>query len=74
MSEILAAIDYWMPFYLTEAVEPYYYPKYQENILRRTMLIAPVTVALNYSTVSDYSDTAQQFLYWNSEKISILTE
>jgi len=74
MSEILAAIDYWMPFYLTGAVEPYYYPKYQENIFRRTMFIAPGTAALNCSTVSEYSDKAQQFLYWDPEKIELLTE
>jgi hypothetical protein len=74
MSEILAAIDYWMPFYLTGAVEPYYYPKYQENIFRRTMFIAPGTAALNCSTVSEYSDKAQQFLYWNPEKIELLAE
>jgi len=74
MSEILSAIDYWMPFYLTGAVEPYYYPKYQENIFRRTMFIAPGTAALNCSTVSEYSDKAQQFLYWEPEKIELLTE
>ena len=74
MSEMLAAIDYWMPFYLTGAIEPYYYPKYQENIFRRTMFIAPGTAALNCSTVSEYSDKAQQFLYWNPEKIDILAE
>jgi hypothetical protein len=74
ISEILAAIDYWMPFYLTGAVEPYYYPKYQENIFRRTMFIAPGKAALNCSTVSEYSDKAQQFLYWNPEKIDLLAE
>jgi hypothetical protein len=74
MSEMLAAIDYWMPFYLTGSIEPYYYPKYQENIFRRTMFVAPGTAALNCSTVSEYSDKAQQFLYWNPEKISHLTE
>lgn len=74
MSEMLTAIDYWMPFYLTGAVEPYYYPKYQENIFRRTMFIAPGTAALNCSTVSEYSDKAQQFLYWNPEKIELLAE
>lgn len=74
MSEMLAAIDYWMPFYLTGAIEPYYYPKYQENIFRRTMFIAPGTAALNCSTVNEYSDKAQQFLYWNPDKIKDLTE
>jgi hypothetical protein len=74
MSEILAAIDYWMPFYLTGAVEPYYYPKYQENIFRRTMFIAPGTAALNCSTVSEYSDKAQQFLYWKEEIIDLLVK
>jgi hypothetical protein len=74
MSEMLAAIDYWMPLYLTGAVEPYYYPKYQENIFRRTMFVAPGTAALNCSTVSEYSDKAQQFLYWNPEKIEHLKE
>jgi len=74
MSEILTAIDYWMPFYLTGAVEPYYYPKYQENIFRRTMFIAPGIAALNCSTVSEHSAKAQQFLYWDSEKVDLLAE
>jgi len=74
MSEMLAAIDYWMPLYLTGAIEPYYYPKYQENIFRRTMFVAPGTAALNCSTVSEHSDKAQQFLYWEQEKIKNLTE
>jgi transcriptional regulator with XRE-family HTH domain len=74
MSEMLAAIDYWMPFYLTGAIEPYYYPKYQENIFRRTIFVAPGTAALNCSTVSEYSDKAQQFLYWSPEKINHLAE
>lgn len=74
ISEMLTAIDYWMPLYLTGAVKPYYYPKYQENIFRRTMFIAPGTAALNCSTVFEYSDKAQQFLYWNPEKIEVLTE
>lgn len=74
MSEMLAAIEYWMPLYLTGAIEPYYYPKYQENIFRRTIFVAPGISALSCSTVSEYGDKAQQFLYWDPEKIKDLAE
>ncbi|MGM0421370.1 MAG: hypothetical protein ACQEQG_10350 [Bacillota bacterium] len=73
MSEMLAAIDYWMPLYLSGAIEPYYYPKYQENIFRRTIFVAPGISALTCSTVSEYADKAHQILYWDAQKIKDLT-
>ncbi len=74
MSEMLAAIEYWLPLYLTGAIEPYYYPKYQENIFRRTIFVAPDISALSCSTISEYTAKAQQFLYWDPKKIKDLTE
>ncbi len=58
VSEMLAAIDRWLPLYMTGAIEPYYYPKYREYIFRRTMFIAPGIAALSSSTLYGHTDNA----------------
>jgi hypothetical protein len=41
LAEMLAAIDFWMPFYMTGAIEPYYCPRHREHFFRRTMVYRP---------------------------------
>ena len=74
LSEILAAVRYWLPLYMTGSIEPYYYPKYQEHIFKRTMFIAPETAALTASTVSEYSPRAEQLFYTDKAKIKNLVD
>lgn len=63
MSEMLAAIDRWLPLYMTGAIEPYYYPKYRENVFRRTMFIAPGVAALTLTTLSEQAKNAEHLFY-----------
>ncbi len=74
LSELLSAIDLWLPLYMTGAIEPYYYPKYQEHIFRRTMFIAPGIAALTSNTLSEHTRKAEQFYYTDKSKIDNLVE
>lgn len=38
-NEIFESISKWLPLYLTGMIEPYYYPKLRDGILRRTIFI-----------------------------------
>lgn len=41
LSELLAAIEFWLPLYLTGRIEPYYCPRYRDHYFRRTVFAAP---------------------------------
>jgi hypothetical protein len=74
LSEMLSAIERWLPLYLTGAIEPYYYPKYREHIFRRTMFIAPDVIALSSNALSEHSNEAEQFLYTDKKILKGLTD
>jgi hypothetical protein len=63
LSDMLSAIDGWLPLYMTGAIEPYYYPKHREHIFKRTMFIAPNVAALTSTTISEHSKKSDQFFY-----------
>lgn len=71
ISELLSAIDSWLPLYMTGAIEPYYYPSYQESIFKRSLFIAPGISALTSNTVSD-AEASEQFYHKDSQMISTL--
>lgn len=71
MSELLAAIDKWLPLYMTGAIEPYYYPSYQESIFKRSLFIAPGIAGLSSTTVSD-SESSEQLYYRDAHMLSTL--
>ena len=70
--ELKVAIDRWLPLYMTGAVEPYFYPGYQEHLLKRTMFIAPGIAALTSSALSN-STSSEQLLYQDLSMIEMLT-
>jgi hypothetical protein len=74
VSEVLAAINLWLPLYMTGAIEPFYYPKYREHVFRRTMFIAPDIAALTSTTLANQSNSAEQFFYTDRNMIDSLTE
>jgi len=57
--EMNAAIDRWLPLYLTGAVEPYYYPDHQETPFRHTLFLAPEMIALTSSAMSQTAFSEQ---------------
>lgn len=58
MVEMFAAIDFWLPFYLSGAIEPYYCPKYREHYFRRTIFIAPGIASLTSTTLAGREKSA----------------
>lgn len=70
-NELIAAIDRWLPLYLTGSIEPYYYPNYQEALFKRTMFIAPGVGALTSSAIVDV-ESMEQLYYHDANMIAIL--
>ena len=71
--ELMVAIDRWLPFYMSGTVEPYFYPGYQENLLKRTMFVAPGIAALTSSTLSN-SSASEQLFYQDALMIQTLVK
>ncbi len=50
--EIINAIMQWVPMYLTGAIEPYYYPKRRDGLLKRTLFIAKDIAVVNANSIN----------------------
>jgi len=74
MAEMFAAIDFWLPFYLSGAVEPYYCPRYREHYFRRTMFIAPRVAALTSTTLAGREKSAANFYCADRGFVDSLTD
>ena len=74
MAEMFAAIDFWMPFYMTGAVESYYCPRYREHYFRRTMFVAPQTAALTSAVLSGCEKFAANIFTTDPQWVASLTE
>ncbi len=57
ISEMLRAIEFWLPLYMTGSVTPYYNPKYREHYFRRTLFVVPKLVALTCAAFEDFPQT-----------------
>lgn len=55
-NQIMSIMDFWIPLYLTGRVDSYYYPKYTENVHKKTLCVAPDIAAI--FTISPNSSTA----------------
>ena len=66
--EMNAAIDRWLPFYMTGAIEPYYYPSHQETPFKHTLFLAPQIVALTSTAIVG----SEQLLYRDSCMLAAL--
>ncbi|WZL72512.1 transcriptional regulator [Clostridiaceae bacterium 35-E11] len=74
LDEILSAIKEWLPLYMTGFIEPYYYPKVRDGVFKRTLFIAPDTVAVASSSVGNKENNAANFLYRDKTTIKSLIE
>lgn len=74
LDEMLAAIEQWLPMYMSGAIEPYYYPKTRDGILRRTLFIAPETAAITSSSVRNGTRNAANFLHADKNTITALIQ
>ena len=68
--EMLSAIGQWMPLYMTGGIEPFYYPKMRDGVFRRTLFIAPETVALVSSSVGEGTIHAANELHTDPKAIA----
>lgn len=73
MSEMFAAIDFWLPLYMTGAIEPYYCPRYREHYFRRTMFIASGVAAVVSTTLSGWEKNAANLFCTDPGLIESLT-
>lgn len=73
LSEMLAAIDFWLPLYMTGAIEPYYCPRYREHFFRRTMFIAPGVAALTATTLAGQEQSAANVFSADPDTVASLT-
>lgn len=74
LTEMLTAIDRWLPIYMTGVVEAFYYPKYREPIFRKTMFIAPGIAAVSSSSLLQHEAYSQLFYYENPSVIKNLSK
>ncbi len=73
LAEMLDAIDYWIPLYMTGSIEPFYFPRYREQIFRRTLFIAPGIAAFTSLSLPETSNQAVNQLIIDPEHIQSLT-
>lgn len=72
-SELLIAIEWWMPLYSTGSIESYYYPQYRTTVFRRSMFISP-DMALTSESLPEYAARAPQLLHTDPVYIAGLEE
>lgn len=72
LSEMLVAIERWLPLYMTGAIEPYYYPKYRPCVFRRTMFLLPDIAALTSECHIDRTEQAPNFLHTEPQLLASL--
>ncbi len=72
LAEMLAAIDFWLPFYMTGAIEPYYCPRYREHFFRRTLFIAPGITALTCNSLAGQEGIAPNYLHTDPDIVECL--
>jgi transcriptional regulator with XRE-family HTH domain len=74
ITEIHEAIERWLPLYMTGSIEPFYYPRYREQIFRRTLFVAPGIASFTSVSLPDTASTAAHQLSTDSQTIQGLAE
>lgn len=72
--EMMAGVSKWLPIYMTGSIEPYYYPKTRDGIFKRTLFIAPDTVAVISTSIGNKTSNKANFLYKDGKVIEALTD
>lgn len=73
LCEMIAAIESWLPLYITGSIEPYYYPKYCPGIFRRTIFIAENTIALTSQSIVSSEAKSANIIYTDKKMLNALT-
>lgn len=70
LDEMLSAINQWMPLYMSGAIEPYFYPKKRDGVIKRTLFIAPGAAAVISNTIGDMTNQAANLFFTENPVIS----
>jgi len=74
LDEMLSAIGQWMPLYRTGLIAPYYCPKKRDGIFKRTLFIAPETVAVVSTSVGGMLGEAANFLLRGARAVQAIEQ
>ncbi|MDD4387520.1 MAG: hypothetical protein PHD15_07220 [Clostridia bacterium] len=66
--EIFEAVSKWLPLYLTGMIEPFYYPKLRDGIIRRTLFICSSEAIISNSIGNSTDDMLNIFI---TDKIAV---
>ena len=71
-SEMITALQKWIPLYMTGAIEPYYYPKLRDRVYRRTLFVAPDNFAVVSNSVQEKTESSLNLLIRRKEAVRAL--
>ena len=71
-NELFEAVSKWIPVYMTGMIEPYYYPRLRDGILRRTLFIVPGLAAVVSSSVEKHTEGMLNELITEREALEAL--
>ncbi len=74
ISEMLGAIDFWLPLYMSGFVIPYYNPRYREHYFRRTLFVVPKIAAFNCSAFEGFQHGAVNLLTTEKQIVELFEE
>ncbi len=74
LNELLEAVTKWMPIYMTGMIEPYYYPRLRDGIIRRSLFIAPKSAAVVSASVGRDTEGMLNELIVNPKAIAALVK
>ncbi|MEN3008372.1 hypothetical protein [Pseudothermotoga sp.] len=72
VSEMMKAIEFWLPLYMTGSVAPYYNPRYREHYFRRTLFVAPKVAAFLCTTFEESQKETPSFLFTEQQIIDLM--
>lgn len=73
ISDMMVAIEFWIPLYMTGSVEPYYNPRYREHYFRRALFVAPKLAAFVSTSFEESQRDAPSFLFTEPQIVDLLT-
>lgn len=72
LSDLYFMINAWLPLYVTGAIEPYYYPKIRDGLIKSTLVVAPKSGAIvSFSIGNEQKDNAN-FLIKDKKTVAAL--
>lgn len=74
ISEMLAAIDFWLPLYMTGSVIPYYNPRYREHYFRKTLFVIPKIAAFTCSCFENFQRGTVNLLVTEQHIVELFEE